>query len=66
MNRDIPIKIKENLKELNFGNWEGKTKEDIELHSIQQYNNMGIFGRARTMIIIRIITENHYNHLIDV
>lgn len=39
MNRNIPIRVQENFKEINFGNWEGKTKEDIELHSKQQYEN---------------------------
>jgi probable phosphoglycerate mutase len=35
--RIIPIQLEESLKEINFGDWEGKVKEEIELHSKQEF-----------------------------
>lgn len=37
--RKIPIEYVENLKEFNFGDWEGKTKEDIKQLNWEDYEN---------------------------
>jgi broad specificity phosphatase PhoE len=35
--RMIPIRLEEGLKEINFGDWEGKVKEEIEQQSKQEF-----------------------------
>lgn len=38
--RPIPIVFDDGLKELNFGEWEGKTKKDIEKNFQNEYFNL--------------------------
>ncbi|MCD8503004.1 MAG: histidine phosphatase family protein [Bacillaceae bacterium] len=37
--KDVPIDTIEELKELNFGDWEGKTKDEIALKHNPEYQN---------------------------
>jgi probable phosphoglycerate mutase len=70
--REIPIRLEEGLKEINFGDWEGKVKEEIEQNSKQeffdfwnaphQYNHVPHNGESLSDLKRRV--EQVINHII--
>ncbi len=79
-NRETEIIINKNLKEMNFGDWEGKTSSEIKSQDFDQYRNFwekphlfdGETGetfndvRNRVIPVIDEIISNHNNNILIV
>lgn len=79
-NRENEIKVNENLKEMSFGNWEGKTSSEIKTKNIIEYERFWhkphlykrssgenfIDVRNRVLPFLNHIIKNHKNDILIV